>query len=73
MQISKVSSEYSGGAHGISTFEDYVFDLKSKERIRLKDIVVTGKMNALKTNYGNNTNWCQEKIWNPTLVKKTLK
>lgn len=47
-KFQKVSSEYSGGAHGIATFEDYVFDLKSKKRIGLKDIVVNGKMNALK-------------------------
>lgn len=66
VQISKVSSEYSGGAHGIATFEDYIFDLKSKKRIELKDIVINGKMNALKEElwkqYGY---WCQEKDMQP--------
>ncbi|WP_347016057.1 DUF3298 domain-containing protein [Acinetobacter seifertii] len=74
VQISKVSSEYSGGAHGISTFEDYVFDLKSKERIRLKDIVVTGKMNALKDELWKQYEyWCQEKDMEPYISKEDFK
>ncbi|MDQ1207516.1 hypothetical protein QE380_000439 [Acinetobacter baylyi] len=48
VQISKVTSEYTGGAHGISFFEDYVFDLKSKKRVTLNDIVITGKTDKLK-------------------------
>ncbi len=71
VQISKVSSEYSGGAHGIATFEDYIFDLKSKKRIELKDIVINGKMNALKEElwkqYGY---WCQEKDMQPYISKE---
>ncbi|MFI8009253.1 RsiV family protein [Acinetobacter sp. ABJ_C4_1] len=74
VQISKVSSEYSGGAHGISTFEDYVFDLKSKKRIRLKDIVVTGKMNALKDELWKQYEyWCQEKDMEPYISKEDFK
>ncbi|MGQ1105611.1 RsiV family protein [Acinetobacter baumannii] len=74
VQISKVSSEYSGGAHGIATFEDYIFDLKSKKRIELKDIVINGKMNALKEElwkqYGY---WCQEKDMQPYISKEDFK
>ncbi|PTV49941.1 RsiV family protein [Acinetobacter seifertii] len=74
VQISKVSSEYSGGAHGISTFEDYVFDLKSKKRIRLKDIVVTGKMNPLKDELWKQYEyWCQEKDMEPYISKEDFK
>ncbi|MEN8273784.1 DUF3298 domain-containing protein [Acinetobacter seifertii] len=74
VQISKVSSEYSGGAHGISTFEDYVFDLKSKKRIGLKDIVVTGKMNALKDELWKQYEyWCQEKDMEPYISKEDFK
>jgi len=74
VQISKVSSEYSGGAHGISTFEDYVFDLKSKKRIGLKDIVVTGKMNALKDELWKQYEyWCQEKDMEPYITKEDFK
>lgn len=74
VQLSKVSSEYSGGAHGISTFEDYVFDLKSKKRIGLKDIVVTGKMNALKDELWKQYEyWCQEKDMEPYISKEDFK
>lgn len=74
VQISKASSEYSGGAHGISTFEDYVFDLKSKKRIGLKDIVVTGKMNALKDELWKQYEyWCQEKDMEPYISKEDFK
>ncbi|MFZ5393530.1 RsiV family protein [Acinetobacter seifertii] len=74
VQISKVSSEYSGGAHGISTLEDYVFDLKSKKRIGLKDIVVTGKMNALKDELWKQYEyWCQEKDMEPYISKEDFK
>lgn len=74
VQLSKVSSEYSGGAHGISTFEDYVFDLKSKKRIGLKDIVVTGKMNALKDELWKQYEyWCQEKDMEPYITKEDFK
>ena len=74
VQISKVISEYSGGAHGISTFEDYVFDLKSKKRIGLKDIVVTGKMNALKDELWKQYEyWCQEKDMEPYISKEDFK
>lgn len=74
VQLSKASSEYSGGAHGISTFEDYVFDLKSKKRIGLKDIVVTGKMNALKDELWKQYEyWCQEKDMEPYISKEDFK
>lgn len=74
VQLSKVSSQYSGGAHGISTFEDYVFDLKSKKRIGLKDIVVTGKMNALKDELWKQYEyWCQEKDMEPYISKEDFK
>lgn len=74
VQLSKVSSEYSGGAHGISTFEDYVFDLKSKKRIGLKDIVVTGKMSALKDELWKQYEyWCQEKDMEPYISKEDFK
>ncbi|MEQ1109506.1 RsiV family protein [Acinetobacter seifertii] len=74
VQISKVSSEYSGEAHGISTLEDYVFDLKSKKRIGLKDIVVTGKMNALKDELWKQYEyWCQEKDMEPYISKEDFK
>ncbi|HAV5379111.1 RsiV family protein [Acinetobacter baumannii] len=74
VQLSKVSSEYSGGAHGISTFEDYVFDLKSKKRIGLKDIVVTGKMNRLKDELWKQYEyWCQEKDMEPYISKEDFK
>jgi len=74
VQLSKVSSEYSDGAHGISTFEDYVFDLKSKKRIGLKDIVVTGKMNALKDELWKQYEyWCQEKDMEPYISKEDFK
>lgn len=74
VQISKVSSEYSGGAHGIATFEDYVFDLKSKKRIGLKDIVVNGKMNALKDALWKQYEyWCQENDMQPFISKEDFK
>ncbi|MDR2248613.1 RsiV family protein [Acinetobacter sp.] len=74
VQLSKVSSEYSGGAHGISTFEDYVFDLKSKKRIVLKDIIVNGKMNALKDELWKQYEyWCQEKDMEPYITKEDFK
>ncbi|MFV5397234.1 RsiV family protein [Acinetobacter baumannii] len=74
VQLSKVSSEYSGGAHRISTFEDYVFDLKSKKRIGLKDIVVTGKMNRLKDELWKQYEyWCQEKDMEPYISKEDFK
>jgi len=74
VQISKVSSEYSGGAHGIATFEDYVFDLKSKKRIALKDIVVNGKMNALKDALWKQYEyWCQENDMQPFISKEDFK
>lgn len=74
VQISKVSSEYAGGAHGISTFEDYVFDLKSKKRIGLKDILVNGKMNALKDELWKQYEyWCQEKDIEPYISKEDFK
>ncbi|MDV5210755.1 hypothetical protein QQA06_11150 [Acinetobacter baumannii] len=74
VQISKVSSEYSGGAHGIATLKIDIFDLKSKKRIELKDIVINGKMNALKEElwkqYGY---WCQEKDMQPYISKEDSK
>nr|WP_312823334.1 RsiV family protein [Acinetobacter oleivorans] len=74
VQISKVSSEYSGGAHGISTFEDYIFDLKSKKRIGLKDIVVNGKMDALKDALWKQYEyWCQENDMEPSISKEDFK
>ncbi|MHC3123898.1 RsiV family protein [Acinetobacter sp. GN11] len=74
VQISKVSSEYSGGAHGIATFEDYVFDLKSKKRIGLKDIVVNGKMNALKDALWKKYEyWCQENDMQTFISKEDFK
>lgn len=74
VQISKVSSEYSGGAHGISTFEDYIFDLKSKKRIGLKDIVVNGKMNTLKDALWKQYEyWCQENDMEPSISKEDFK
>ncbi|MCG6036173.1 RsiV family protein [Acinetobacter baumannii] len=74
VQISKVSSEYSGGAHGISTFEDYIFDLKSKKRIGLKDIVINGKMDALKDALWKQYEyWCQENDMEPSISKEDFK
>lgn len=40
---------YTGGAHGLSMYRYYVFDLKDKKQLRLDDILIGGKKHTLKT------------------------
>ena len=71
VQISKISYEYIGGAHGISVFEDYVFDLENKKRVTLNDIVITGKMDELKNALWKQYEyWCNENQMQPFIGKE---
>lgn len=74
VQVAKTSSEYMGGAHGMAYFSSYVFDLKNKKRVQLKDIVVTGQQDKLKEKLWQAYEyWCKDHDMQPFIKKEEFK
>lgn len=71
VQIVENTSEYSGGAHGMAYINNYVYDLETKKRVTLDDIVVTGKKAALKEAlWQSYLYYCQDNDMEPMIEKK---
>lgn len=71
VQIVENTSEYSGGAHGMAYINNYVYDLETKKRVTLDDIVVTGKKAALKEAlWQSYLYYCQDNDMEPMVEKK---
>lgn len=70
VQFSKVAREYTGGAHDMVVYTNYIFDVKNKKPVTLTDIVIDGQLPALKDALWQvYVDWCNNNELQPLVSK----